>query len=44
MTRAIAAQDLGGFIDPVVQEKERYARHFDPRRRTGADARRRPRS
>lgn len=30
LSRAIAAQDLGGFIEPVVEEKERYVRHFDP--------------
>ena len=30
MTRAIAAQDLGGFIEPVVAYKEKYVKHFDP--------------
>ncbi len=30
LTRAIAAQDLGGFIEPVVSYKEKYAKHFDP--------------
>jgi cellulose synthase operon protein C len=28
--KAIGAQDLGGFTDLVVEEKERYARHLDP--------------
>jgi cellulose synthase operon protein C len=30
MGRAIAAYTQGGFADLAVQEKERYARHFDP--------------
>ena len=30
LSRAVAAQDLGGFIEPVVQEKERYVRTLDP--------------
>lgn len=30
MMRAIAAQAAGGFTELVVEEKERYARHFDP--------------
>jgi TolA-binding protein len=31
LTRAIAAQNAGGFADLVVLEKERFARHFDPK-------------
>jgi tetratricopeptide (TPR) repeat protein len=30
LARAIAAQDLGGFIEPVVAAKQRYVQHFDP--------------
>ena len=30
LAKAIAAQDLGGFIEPVVTAKENYVRHFDP--------------
>jgi len=30
LAKAIAAQDLGGFIEPVVAAKENYVRHFDP--------------
>ena len=30
LARAIAAQDLGGFIEPVVAAKENYVKHFDP--------------
>lgn len=30
LARAIAAQEKGGFIEPVVAAKERYARHLDP--------------
>jgi len=29
--RAIAALDKGGFVDPVVEAKERYAELFDPK-------------
>ena len=29
-TRAIAALEAGGFVDQVVEEKERYAQRFDP--------------
>jgi TolA-binding protein len=29
-TRAIAALEAGGFVDQVVEEKERYAERFDP--------------
>lgn len=30
VTKAIGAQDLGGFTDLVVEEKQRYVRLFDP--------------
>ncbi len=30
LTHAMAALNRGGFVDLVVEEKERYAQHFDP--------------